>query len=50
MLAVAHALMSSPRLLLMEEPSLGLAPKMVDTIFGIVEELRDEGISFLLAD
>lgn len=50
MLAVARALMSEPRLLLMDEPSLGLAPQMVDTIFGIIEELRDEGISILLVE
>jgi branched-chain amino acid transport system ATP-binding protein len=50
MLAVARALMSGPRLLLMDEPSLGLAPQMVDTIFGIIEELRDEGISILLVE
>jgi len=50
MLAVARALMSGPRLLLMDEPSLGLAPQMVDAIFGIVEELRDEGISILLVE
>lgn len=50
MLAVARALMSGPRLLLMDEPSLGLAPQMVDTIFGIVEELRDVGISILLVE
>lgn len=50
MLAVARALMSGPRLLLMDEPSLGLAPQMVDAIFGIVEELRGEGISILLVE
>lgn len=50
MLAVARALMSGPRLLLMDEPSLGLAPQMVDTIFGLVEELRGEGISILLVE
>lgn len=50
MLAVARALMSGPRLLLMDEPSLGLAPQMVDTIFGIIEELRAEGISILLVE
>lgn len=50
MLAVARALMSGPRLLLLDEPSLGLAPRMVDAIFGIVEELRDEGISILLVE
>lgn len=50
MLAVARALMSGPKLLLMDEPSLGLAPQMVDAIFGIVEELRLEGISILLVE
>ncbi len=50
MLAVARALMSEPRLLLMDEPSLGLAPQMVDTIFGIIEEMRAEGISILLVE
>ena len=50
MLAVARALMSQPRLLLMDEPSLGLAPQMVDQIFTIVEELRTEGISILLVE
>lgn len=50
MLAVARAMMSGPKLLLMDEPSLGLAPQMVDAIFGIVEELRDEGISILLVE
>ena len=50
MLAVARALMSGPRLHLMDEPSLGLAPRMVDRIFRIVEELRSEGISILLVE
>ncbi|MEM9061845.1 MAG: ABC transporter ATP-binding protein [Pseudomonadota bacterium] len=50
MLAVARALMSAPRLLLLDEPSLGLAPQMVDRIFDIVEELQDEGISILLVE
>ena len=50
MLAVARALMSGPKLLLMDEPSLGLAPQMVDKIFTIIEELRAEGISVLLVE
>jgi len=49
MLAVARALMSKPRLLLMDEPSLGLAPQVVDQIFDLIEE-RDEGISILLVE
>ncbi len=50
MLAVARALMSGPRLLLLDEPSLGLAPQMVDRIFEIVEALRAEGIAVLLVE
>ncbi len=50
MLSVARALMGAPRLLLMDEPSLGLAPQMVDQIFNIIEALRDEGISILLVE
>jgi len=50
MLAVARALMGAPKLLLMDEPSLGLAPQMVDTIFSIIEELQQEGISILLVE
>lgn len=50
MLALARALMSGPKLLLMDEPSLGLAPQMVDAVFGIIEELRNEGISILLVE
>lgn len=50
MLAVARALMNSPQLLLMDEPSLGLAPRLVDQIFEIIEELKTEGISILLVE
>lgn len=50
MLAVARALMNRPRLLLMDEPSLGLAPQIVDQIFDIIEELKSEGISILLVE
>lgn len=50
MLAVARALMSGPRLLLLDEPSLGLAPKLVDQIFDIIEELKADGISVLLVE
>ncbi|MEM8664521.1 MAG: ABC transporter ATP-binding protein [Pseudomonadota bacterium] len=50
MLAVARALMSAPRLLLLDEPSLGLAPQMVDKVFDIIEALRDEGIAILLVE
>ncbi|MEM6848869.1 MAG: ABC transporter ATP-binding protein [Pseudomonadota bacterium] len=50
MLAVARALMATPRLLLMDEPSLGLAPQMVDTVFNVIKTLREEGITVLLVE
>ena len=50
MLAVARALMSRPRLLLMDEPSLGLAPLVVDEIFRIIAELHREGTSIFLVE
>lgn len=43
MLAIARALMARPQLLLLDEPSLGLAPKIVLTIFDVIRKLRDEG-------
>jgi branched-chain amino acid transport system ATP-binding protein len=50
-LAVARALLSRPRLLLLDEPSLGLAPKLVDVIFETVEELRrDDGLTILIVE
>ncbi len=50
MLALGRALMSSPRLLMLDEPSLGLAPLIVRDILGIVAGLRDEGVSILLVE
>ena len=50
MLAVARALMSRPRLLLMDEPSLGLAPLVVEEIFRIIAELHRDGTSILLVE
>ncbi|HET9771123.1 MAG TPA: ABC transporter ATP-binding protein, partial [Acidimicrobiia bacterium] len=50
MLALARAMMSRPRLLLLDEPSLGLAPKLVREIFGIVAELRGSGVTILLVE
>jgi branched-chain amino acid transport system ATP-binding protein len=50
MLAMARALMSKPRLLLLDEPSLGLAPLVVHTIFEAIEEIRSEGTTILLVE
>jgi branched-chain amino acid transport system ATP-binding protein len=50
MLAVGRALMSRPRLLLLDEPSLGLAPKVIAEIFGTLDRLRAEGLTVLLVE
>ena len=50
MLAMARALMSRPRLLLLDEPSLGLAPLVVHTIFEAVDEIRSKGTTILLVE
>ena len=50
MLAIGRALMSNPRLLLMDEPSLGLAPKVVRSLFDLALEIRARGISILMAE
>ncbi|MFN8489887.1 MAG: ABC transporter ATP-binding protein [Caldilineaceae bacterium] len=50
MLAIARALMSQPKLLLLDEPSLGLAPVIVRNIFAIIRELRTMGVTILLVE
>jgi branched-chain amino acid transport system ATP-binding protein len=50
MLAVARALMGSPDLLLLDEPSMGLAPVLVDLIFDTIETIRDQGTTVLLVE
>jgi len=50
MLAIARALVGNPRLLILDEPSLGLAPLMVDEVYGIVRRLKDEGATILLVE
>lgn len=50
MLAISRALMSEPKLLMLDEPSLGLAPKVVGEVFDIIEKLRQEGITILLVE
>jgi branched-chain amino acid transport system ATP-binding protein len=49
-LAVARALLRKPRLLILDEPSLGLAPKTIDVVYGLLEELRTEGATMLLVE
>jgi len=50
MLAIARGLMSKPRLLMLDEPSLGLAPLLVNQVFSVVEKLRQEGITVLIVE
>jgi branched-chain amino acid transport system ATP-binding protein len=50
MLAIARALMAAPRLLLLDEPSLGLAPIVVQAIFRVIRELHGRGVTILLVE
>ena len=50
MLAIARALMSQPKLLMLDEPSLGLAPKVVGEVFSALKELNESGLSILLVE
>ena len=50
MVAIARALMQQPRLLCLDEPSLGLAPKIVDALYAALDELKRQGVSLLLVE
>jgi branched-chain amino acid transport system ATP-binding protein len=50
MLAISRALMAKPKVLLLDEPSLGLAPQMVQTIFRVIKEINAEGTTILLVE
>jgi len=50
MLAIARAMMSKPRLLLLDEPSLGLAPNLVSSLFKVIKKLNDMGITIMIVE
>jgi len=50
MLAIGRALMANPRLLMLDEPSMGLAPLIVNDVFSILTELKDQGKTILLVE
>src|SRR5215470_3430750 len=50
MIALARALVGRPRLLMLDEPSLGLAPRLVDEVMSLVRRIRDEGVTVLLVE
>jgi branched-chain amino acid transport system ATP-binding protein len=50
MLAVARALMTRPRLLMLDEPSMGLAPLLVELIFNTIKQIREQGMTILLVE
>ena len=49
-LVIARALMTRPRIMLLDEPSLGLGPMVVDTVYGILQALREDGITLLVVE
>ena len=50
MVAIARALLARPKLLMLDEPSLGLAPQIVQTIFQVIREINKEGTTILLVE
>lgn len=49
-LAIARALVGRPRLLILDEPSMGLSPQMIEVVYGVLTELRQEGLTMLLVE
>jgi branched-chain amino acid transport system ATP-binding protein len=50
MLAIARALVTGPKVIMMDEPSMGLAPKVVDEVFAVIEQIRSEGMTVVLVE
>jgi branched-chain amino acid transport system ATP-binding protein len=50
MLAIGRALMADPKILMLDEPSIGLAPLMVEQLFGVMRSLRESGLTMLLVE
>ena len=50
MVAIGRGLMSSPKLLMLDEPSLGLAPRLIDEVLGTVRTLKERGVTILLVE
>lgn len=50
MLAIGRALLANPRLLLLDEPSMGLAPRLVDALYELIEQIARDGVSILLVE
>lgn len=50
MLAIARAMVAGPRLLLLDEPSMGLSPKLVNEVFGVIERIRSTGVTIVLVE
>ena len=50
MLAIARALVTMPKMILMDEPSMGLSPVMAERVFEIIGEIRDQGVAVLLVE
>ncbi|KQP29975.1 ABC transporter [Methylobacterium sp. Leaf104] len=50
MLAIARGMMAQPRILLLDEPSLGLAPAMINALYAVLADLRDQGVTILIVD